>query len=184
MPSARSAASWPSGRRRAGRRVPHFFVARDVDASALNATRETPDPRRSRSRTASRSRTPICWSPPSRARFAQHPRMNASWTNGTHHAQSGRQRRAGHGGRERRRHGRDSQRRQARRSATSRSSARSSPSGRAPTSSSRPTSPARRSRSAISACSASTRSRRSSCRRRRAFSPSARSRIASWRWTA
>ena len=37
---ARSAASWPSGRRRAGRRVPHFFVTRDVDATALNAARE------------------------------------------------------------------------------------------------------------------------------------------------
>ena len=34
------AASWPSVRPRVGRRSPHFFVTRDVDASALNSYRE------------------------------------------------------------------------------------------------------------------------------------------------
>ena len=47
----RSARSWPSARRRAGRTVPHFFVTRDVDAptSTRRANRRVP---RSSGRTA------------------------------------------------------------------------------------------------------------------------------------
>jgi pyruvate dehydrogenase E2 component (dihydrolipoyllysine-residue acetyltransferase) len=49
--------------------VPHFFVSRDVDATALNAARE---------KTAGVSHTDLLLSLVARA-LAKHPRMNASW---------------------------------------------------------------------------------------------------------
>ena len=85
-----------------------------------------------------------------------------------------RQRRPGDG---RHRRGRCRRRAEDRRrstSATSRRAAATSPSARARTSCRRPTSRGRPSPSAISGCTTWIRSRRSSCRRRRAFSPSAR----------
>jgi pyruvate dehydrogenase E2 component (dihydrolipoamide acetyltransferase) len=52
--------------------VPHFFVSRDVDATALNAVRDS---------TPGVSHTDVLVSAVARA-LARHPRMNASWIDG------------------------------------------------------------------------------------------------------
>ncbi|HEY7187180.1 MAG TPA: dihydrolipoamide acetyltransferase family protein [Vicinamibacterales bacterium] len=62
--------------------VPHFFVARDVDASALNATRETLIPAIEKSHGVKVTHTDLIVAAVSRA-LRQHPRMNGSWANGS-----------------------------------------------------------------------------------------------------
>jgi pyruvate dehydrogenase E2 component (dihydrolipoyllysine-residue acetyltransferase) len=62
--------------------VPHFFVARDVDASALNATRERLIPSIERSHGVKVTHTDLIVAAVSRA-LRQHPRMNGSWANGS-----------------------------------------------------------------------------------------------------
>jgi pyruvate dehydrogenase E2 component (dihydrolipoamide acetyltransferase) len=62
--------------------VPHFFVARDVDASALNATREKLIPSIERSHRVKVTHTDLIVAAVSRA-LRQHPRMNGSWANGS-----------------------------------------------------------------------------------------------------
>jgi pyruvate dehydrogenase E2 component (dihydrolipoamide acetyltransferase) len=62
--------------------VPHFFVARDVDASALNATREKLIPSIERSHGVKVTHTDLIVAAVSRA-LRQHPRMNGSWANGS-----------------------------------------------------------------------------------------------------
>jgi pyruvate dehydrogenase E2 component (dihydrolipoamide acetyltransferase) len=62
--------------------VPHFFVARDVDASALNATREKLIPAIEKSHGVKVTHTDLIVAAVSRA-LRQHPRMNGSWANGS-----------------------------------------------------------------------------------------------------
>jgi pyruvate dehydrogenase E2 component (dihydrolipoamide acetyltransferase) len=62
--------------------VPHFFVARDVDASALNATREKLIPSIEKSHGVKVTHTDLIVAAVSRA-LRQHPRMNGSWANGS-----------------------------------------------------------------------------------------------------
>jgi pyruvate dehydrogenase E2 component (dihydrolipoyllysine-residue acetyltransferase) len=62
--------------------VPHFFVARDVDATALNATREKLIPSIERSHGVKVTHTDLIVAAVSRA-LRQHPRMNGSWANGS-----------------------------------------------------------------------------------------------------
>jgi len=59
--------------------VPHFFVARDVDATALNARREQLIPEIERSHGVKVTHTDLLVAAVARA-LRQHPRMNASWT--------------------------------------------------------------------------------------------------------
>jgi pyruvate dehydrogenase E2 component (dihydrolipoamide acetyltransferase) len=62
--------------------VPHFFVSRDVDASALNATRERLIPTIEKSHGVKVTHTDLIVAAVSRA-LRQHPRMNGSWANGS-----------------------------------------------------------------------------------------------------
>jgi pyruvate dehydrogenase E2 component (dihydrolipoamide acetyltransferase) len=62
--------------------VPHFFVARDVDATALNAAREKLIPEIERSHGVKVTHTDLMVSAVARA-LRQHARMNASWSNGS-----------------------------------------------------------------------------------------------------
>jgi pyruvate dehydrogenase E2 component (dihydrolipoamide acetyltransferase) len=62
--------------------VPHFFVARDVDATALNATRERLIPAIEKSHGVKVTHTDLIVAAVSRA-LRQHPRMNGSWANGS-----------------------------------------------------------------------------------------------------
>jgi pyruvate dehydrogenase E2 component (dihydrolipoamide acetyltransferase) len=62
--------------------VPHFFVARDVDATALNATREKLIPSIEKSHGVKVTHTDLIVAAVSRA-LRQHPRMNGSWANGS-----------------------------------------------------------------------------------------------------
>jgi len=62
--------------------VPHFFVARDVDATALNATRERLIPTIEKSHGVKVTHTDLIVAAVSRA-LRQHPRMNGSWANGS-----------------------------------------------------------------------------------------------------
>jgi pyruvate dehydrogenase E2 component (dihydrolipoamide acetyltransferase) len=59
--------------------VPHFFVARDVDATALNAARERLIPVVETSHGVKITHTDLVVAAVARA-LRQHPRMNASWT--------------------------------------------------------------------------------------------------------
>jgi pyruvate dehydrogenase E2 component (dihydrolipoamide acetyltransferase) len=61
--------------------VPHFFVARDVDATALNAAREALIPAVERSHGVKVTHTDLIVSAVARA-LRKHPRMNASWSAG------------------------------------------------------------------------------------------------------
>ena len=65
--------------------VPHFFLMRDVDATALNAAREKALPAIQQSHSVKVTHTDLLVAAVARA-LARHPRMNASWTNGTIHA--------------------------------------------------------------------------------------------------
>ena len=62
--------------------VPHFFVARDVDATALDATRERLIPAIEQSHGVKVTHTDLIVAAVSRA-LRQHPRMNGSWANGS-----------------------------------------------------------------------------------------------------
>ena len=62
--------------------VPHFFVARDVDASALNAAREKLIPLVEQSHGVKVTHTDLMVSAIAKA-LRQHPRMNGSWNNGS-----------------------------------------------------------------------------------------------------
>jgi len=62
--------------------VPHFFVARDVDATGMNARREQLIPEIERSHGVKVTHTDLMVSAVARA-LRQHPRMNASWNNGS-----------------------------------------------------------------------------------------------------
>jgi len=62
--------------------VPHFFVARDVDATALNATRERLIPVIEKSHGVKVTHTDLIVAAVARA-LRQHPRMNGSWANNT-----------------------------------------------------------------------------------------------------
>ena len=62
--------------------VPHFFVSRDVDASALNAARKALLPAVERSHAVKATHTDLLVAAVARA-LRQHPRMNASWSNGS-----------------------------------------------------------------------------------------------------
>jgi len=62
--------------------VPHFFVARDVDATALNAARERLIPVIEKSHGVKVTHTDLIVAAVARA-LRQHPRMNGSWTNNT-----------------------------------------------------------------------------------------------------
>ena len=62
--------------------VPHFFVSRDVDATALNATRERLIPIIEKSHGVKVTHTDLMVAAVSRA-LRQHPRMNGSWANGS-----------------------------------------------------------------------------------------------------
>jgi pyruvate dehydrogenase E2 component (dihydrolipoamide acetyltransferase) len=70
----RTTASWTS--------VPHFFVSRDVDATALNDTREKLIPAIQKSHGVKVTHTDLMISAVGRA-LASHPRMNGSWVDGT-----------------------------------------------------------------------------------------------------
>jgi pyruvate dehydrogenase E2 component (dihydrolipoamide acetyltransferase) len=61
--------------------VPHFFLTRDVDASALNAAREKAVPVVQQSHGVKPTHTDLVVTAVARA-LAKHPRMNASWVNG------------------------------------------------------------------------------------------------------
>ena len=61
--------------------VPHFFVARDVDATSLNAARERLIPVIEKSHGVKVTHTDLLVAAVARA-LRQHPRMNGSWTNG------------------------------------------------------------------------------------------------------
>ena len=61
--------------------VPHFFVARDVDATKLNAAREKRIPLIERSHGVKVTHTDVIVAAVARA-LLQHPRMNGSWANG------------------------------------------------------------------------------------------------------
>ncbi len=60
--------------------VPHFFVARDVDATGLNAARERRIPLIERSHGVKVTHTDVMVAAVARA-LHQHPRMNGSWAN-------------------------------------------------------------------------------------------------------
>jgi pyruvate dehydrogenase E2 component (dihydrolipoamide acetyltransferase) len=62
--------------------VPHFFVSRDVDATALNAARTALVPVIERSHAVKVTHTDLLVAAVARA-LRQHPRMNASWSNGS-----------------------------------------------------------------------------------------------------
>ena len=62
--------------------VPHFFVSRDVDASALNEARKALLPAVERSHSVKVTHTDLLVAGVARA-LRQHPRMNASWSNGS-----------------------------------------------------------------------------------------------------
>ncbi|HKE82487.1 MAG TPA: dihydrolipoamide acetyltransferase family protein [Vicinamibacterales bacterium] len=62
--------------------VPHFFVSRDVDATALNATRERLIPIIEKSHGVKVTHTDLMVAAVSRA-LRQHPRMNGSWASGS-----------------------------------------------------------------------------------------------------
>jgi pyruvate dehydrogenase E2 component (dihydrolipoamide acetyltransferase) len=62
--------------------VPHFFVSRDVDASALNEARKALLPAVERSHSVKVTHTDLLVAAVARA-LRQHPRMNASWSNGS-----------------------------------------------------------------------------------------------------
>jgi pyruvate dehydrogenase E2 component (dihydrolipoamide acetyltransferase) len=62
--------------------VPHFFVSRDVDATALNAARTALVPVIERSHSVKVTHTDLLVAAVARA-LRQHPRMNASWSNGS-----------------------------------------------------------------------------------------------------
>jgi pyruvate dehydrogenase E2 component (dihydrolipoamide acetyltransferase) len=68
----RTTQSWTS--------VPHFFVTREVDATALNATRERLIPVIEKSHGVKVTHTDLIVAAVSRA-LRQHPRMNGSWAN-------------------------------------------------------------------------------------------------------
>jgi pyruvate dehydrogenase E2 component (dihydrolipoamide acetyltransferase) len=70
----RTAQSWTT--------VPHFFVSRDVDATALNAARTALVPVIERSHGVKVTHTDLLVAAVARA-LRQHPRMNASWSNGS-----------------------------------------------------------------------------------------------------
>jgi pyruvate dehydrogenase E2 component (dihydrolipoamide acetyltransferase) len=61
--------------------VPHFFVARDVDASALNRARQALIPGIERSHGVKVTHTDLLVAAVARA-LRTHPRMNGSWSNG------------------------------------------------------------------------------------------------------
>jgi pyruvate dehydrogenase E2 component (dihydrolipoamide acetyltransferase) len=61
--------------------VPHFFVSRDVDATALNAARQALIPSIERSHGVKVTHTDLMVAAVARA-LRTHPRMNASWANG------------------------------------------------------------------------------------------------------
>jgi pyruvate dehydrogenase E2 component (dihydrolipoamide acetyltransferase) len=62
--------------------VPHFFVSRDVDATALNSARSSLVPVIERSHGVKVTHTDLLVAAVARA-LRQHPRMNASWSNGS-----------------------------------------------------------------------------------------------------
>ena len=62
--------------------VPHFFVARDVDATALTAARERLIPAIEKSHGVKVTHTDLLVAAVARA-LRQHPRMNGSWANNT-----------------------------------------------------------------------------------------------------
>ena len=62
--------------------VPHFFLTREVDATALNAAREKAVPVIQQSHGVKVTHTDLLVAAVARA-LARHPRMNASWVNGT-----------------------------------------------------------------------------------------------------
>jgi pyruvate dehydrogenase E2 component (dihydrolipoamide acetyltransferase) len=62
--------------------VPHFFLARDVDATALNAARERLIPAIEKSHAVKVTHTDLLVAAVARA-LRKHPRMNGSWTNNT-----------------------------------------------------------------------------------------------------
>jgi len=62
--------------------VPHFFVTREVDATALNAVREKLVPQIERSHGVKVTHTDLIVAAVARA-LRQHPRVNASWANGS-----------------------------------------------------------------------------------------------------
>jgi pyruvate dehydrogenase E2 component (dihydrolipoamide acetyltransferase) len=68
----RTTQSWTS--------VPHFFVTREVDASALNATRERLIPVIEKSHDVKVTHTDLLVAAVAKA-LRQHPRMNGSWAN-------------------------------------------------------------------------------------------------------
>ena len=62
--------------------MPHFFVSRDVDASSLNAARTSLVPVIEKSHAIKVTHTDLLVAAVARA-LRQHPRMNASWANGS-----------------------------------------------------------------------------------------------------
>ena len=62
--------------------VPHFFVSRDVDATALNAARQALIPSIERSHGVKVTHTDLMVAAVARA-LRKHPRMNGSWANGS-----------------------------------------------------------------------------------------------------
>jgi pyruvate dehydrogenase E2 component (dihydrolipoamide acetyltransferase) len=62
--------------------VPHFFVTRELDATALNAVREKLIPQIEQSHGVKVTHTDLLTAAVARA-LRQHPRMNASWSNGS-----------------------------------------------------------------------------------------------------
>jgi pyruvate dehydrogenase E2 component (dihydrolipoamide acetyltransferase) len=62
--------------------VPHFFVARDVDASALNRARQALIPAIEKSHGVKVTHTDLMVAAVARA-LRKHPRMNGSWSNGS-----------------------------------------------------------------------------------------------------
>jgi pyruvate dehydrogenase E2 component (dihydrolipoamide acetyltransferase) len=62
--------------------VPHFFVSRDVDATALNAARQRLVPDIERSHGVKVTHTDLMVAAVARA-LRKHPRMNGSWSNGS-----------------------------------------------------------------------------------------------------
>ena len=62
--------------------VPHFFVSRDVDATALNGVRQALIPSIERSHGVKVTHTDLMVAAVAKA-LRTHPRMNASWSNGS-----------------------------------------------------------------------------------------------------
>ena len=62
--------------------VPHFFVSRDIDATALNAARQALIPAIERSHGVKVTHTDLMVAAVARA-LRKHPRMNASWSGGS-----------------------------------------------------------------------------------------------------